>query len=112
MIEICAKKFCHRRRDGQSSRQVIAGETGWRVGRVDWLHNFVDRRATSYAIDPSAAAPLLGLDGAHGCGDGYSICDRCSAAAQEQCLAHLARRCDLLVTAPGAESCLPGQTRA
>lgn len=83
------------------------------AGRHAWLHDFVSRRSTCYVIDPTRsgqpAEQLLGRDWAgtliH---DGWSIYDRFTAAAHQQCLAHLARRCrGLLETARGAAARLP-----
>jgi len=102
------------RRDIRGSPQVVPDETGWRVaGRNAWLHAFVGRRETCYVIDPTRsrqpAEDLLGLDWrgtlVH---DGWSVYDRFSRAAHQQCLAHLQRRCEgLLETAVRGAARLP-----
>ncbi|MFZ0713866.1 IS66 family transposase, partial [Mycobacterium sp.] len=110
----CEPAYAEVRRDVRSSRQVVPDETGWRVGgRNAWLHDFVSQHATCYVIDPTRsgqpAERLLGRDWAgtlvH---DGWSVYDRFTAAAHQQCLAHLVRRCrGLLETARGAAAGLP-----
>lgn len=101
-------------REVRSSRQVTPDETGWRVGgRNAWLHDFVSPRSTYYVIDPTRsgrpAEHLLGRDWrgtlVH---DGWSVYDRFTVAAHQQCLAHLARRCrQMLETARGVAARLP-----
>jgi transposase len=96
------------RREVHDSKCVTPDETGWRVADHNaWLHEFVSPRATCYVIDPTRggrpAEELLGLDysGAmvH---DGWSVYDRFTSAAHQQCLRHLQRRCEnLLATARG-----------
>ena len=93
-------------RDLRGASEVAPDETGWRVaGRTAWLHAFWSERATVYVIDPTRshepAEKLLGLDWpgtlVH---DGWSVYDRFTRAAHQQCLAHLTRRCrELLETA-------------
>jgi transposase len=110
----CEPGYAEIRRDVRSSRQVTPDETGWRVGgRTAWLHDFVSRRSTCYVIDPTRSArpaeQLLGLDWSgtlvH---DGWSVYDRFTVAAHQQCLAHLTRRCqNLIETACGAAARLP-----
>lgn len=95
--------------DVRGSPQIVADETGWRVGgRNAWLHAFVGKRETYYEIDPTRsgkpAERLLGKDWAgtlvH---DGWSPYDQFGQAAHQQCLRHLQRRClELLATAEGA----------
>jgi len=91
------------RKDIVDSEQVVPDETGWRVGgRSAWLHAFVGRRETCYVIDPTRggepAERLLGRDWSgtlvH---DGWSVYDRFTCAAHQQCLAHLQRRCQRLL---------------
>ncbi|MCA1838457.1 MAG: IS66 family transposase, partial [Actinobacteria bacterium] len=102
----CGVAYEHLRQDIRGSPQVVPDETGWRVGgRTAWLHAFVGRRETCYVIDPTRshkpAESLLGLDWTgtlvH---DGWSVYDRFTRAAHQQCLRHLQRRCqELLETA-------------
>jgi transposase len=102
------------RRDIRGSPQIVPDETGWRVGgRNAWLHAFVGHRQTCYVIDPTRsrqpAEELLGLDWSgtlvH---DGWSVYDRFTRAAHQQCLAHLQRRCaKLLETAVRGAARLP-----
>ena len=102
------------RREVHDSKCVTPDETGWRVaGHNAWLHEFVSPRATCYVIDPTRGArpaeELLGLDYSgtmvH---DGWSVYDRFVSAAHQQCLRHLQRRCEgLLTTARGMAANLP-----
>jgi transposase len=104
----CESAYAQIRSDLRASRQVVPDETGWRVGgRSAWLHDFVSPRSTCYVIDPTRsgqpAEQLLGRDWVgtltH---DGWSVYDGFNAAAHQQCLGHLARRCrDMLETAHG-----------
>jgi len=94
------------RQDLRDASEVAPDETGWRVaGRAGWLHVFASERTTVYDIDPTRshkpAEKLLGLDWSgtlvH---DGWSVYDRFTQAAHQQCLRHLQRRClELLETA-------------
>lgn len=102
----CQPAYEQLRRDVRDVSQVAPDETGWRVaGRSAWLHTFVSRRATCYVIDPTrSGAPALELLGADWSGtlvhDGWSVYDGFAAAAHQQCLAHLQRRCrEMLETA-------------
>jgi transposase len=102
----CQRAYEQLRQDVRGSPQVVPDETGWRVaGRTAWLHAFVGARETCYVIDPTRshqpAEQLLGLDWSgtlvH---DGWSVYDRFTRAAHQQCLQHLQRRCEeLLATA-------------
>lgn len=94
----------------RDSKQIAADETGWRVGgHPAWLHAWVSDEATAYAIDSQRSANALerviGLDWAgilsH---DGYSTYERFQQAIHQQCVAHILRRAqDLLsVAARGA----------
>jgi len=104
--ERCAPAYERLRIGLRGAREVAPDETGWRVaGRLAWLHAFVSPRETCYEIDPARshepAERLLGLDFSgtlvH---DGWSVYNRFTAAAHQQCLAHLQRRCrGLLETA-------------
>jgi transposase len=112
--ERCQPAYEQLRNDIRGSPQVVSDETGWRVGgRTAWLHAFVGRRETCYVIDPTRsggpAERLLGQDWSgtlvH---DGWSVYDRFTQAAHQQCLAHLQRRCEeLLETAAGGGVRLP-----
>jgi transposase len=101
--ERCQPAYEQLRKDIRGSPQVVPDETGWRVGgRTAWLHAFVGRRETCYVIDPTRsgepAERLLGRDWSgtlvH---DGWSVYDRFTQAAHQQCLAHLQRRCEELL---------------
>jgi transposase len=92
------------------SEQIAVDETGWRIGgHSAWLHAWVGDEATAYAIDSQRSADALerviGLDWAgilsH---DGYSTYERFQQAIHQQCVAHILRRAqDLLsVAARGA----------
>ena len=112
--ERCEPAYEQLRQDIRGSPQIVPDETGWRVGgRTAWLHAFVGRRETCYRIDPTRsgqpAEQLLGLDWSgtlvH---DGWSVYDRFTCAAHQQCLAHLQRRCEeLLETAARGAVRLP-----
>jgi transposase len=112
--ERCQPAYEQLRQDIRASPQIVPDETGWRVGgRTAWLHAFVGRRETCYVIDPTRsgepAERLLGLDWSgvlvH---DGWSVYDRFTQAAHQQCLAHLQRRCQqLLETAVRGAARLP-----
>ena len=112
--ERCAAAYERLRSDLRGAREVAPDETGWRVGgRLTWLHAFVSPRETCYVIDPTRshepAERLLGLDWSgtlvH---DGWSVYDRFTEAAHQQCLAHLRRRCqELLETAARGAVRLP-----
>ena len=112
--ERCEPAYEQLRNDVRGSPQVVPDETGWRMGgRTAWLHAFVSQRETCYVIDPTRsgepAEQLLGLDWSgtlvH---DGWSVYDRFTQAAHQQCLAHLQRRCEeLLETALAGAACLP-----
>jgi transposase len=87
----------------RASPWIVPDETGWRVGGwLAWLHAFVGRGVTYYAIDPTrsgrVAEQLLGQDYAgvliH---DGWSVYDNFACARHQQCLAHLLRRCQNLI---------------
>lgn len=98
------------------ARWVVADETGWRVGGASaWLHAFVGRTATCYAIDASRShRPLKELLGQRWRGtlihDGWAPYDQLRPALHQQCLAHLQRRCAaLLETARGMAARLPRQ---
>jgi transposase len=112
--ERCQPAYEQLRQDIRASPQIVPDETGWRVGgRTAWLHAFVGRRETCYVIDPTRsgepAERLLGWDWSgvlvH---DGWSVYDRFTQAAHQQCLAHLQRRCQqLLETAVRGAARLP-----
>lgn len=101
------------RLDIRGSPFVVPDETGWRVGgKSAWLHGFVTETETCYEIGDRSgqiAERLLGLDWSgvliH---DGWSVYDRFRGAFHQQCLAHLQRRCErILSTAVGAAVCFP-----
>jgi transposase len=105
----CAPVYDTIRQAARASPVIVPDETGWRVGGLlAWLHVFVGRGVTCYAIDPTrsgrVASELLGDDYSgiliH---DGWSVYDGFEGARHQQCLAHLLRRCDdLLDTATRA----------
>lgn len=110
----CEPAYKQLRQEIRASPQIVPDETGWRVGaRAAWLHVFVGRRETVYVIDPTRsgmpAEELLGADWSgtlvH---DGWSVYERFTRAAHQQCLSHLQRRCQrLLETAAGGAVRLP-----
>jgi transposase len=88
----------------RDSKQIGADETGWRVGgRTAWLHVWVGDEATAYAIDSQRSADALerviGVDWAgilsH---DGYSTYERFRRAIHQQCVAHILRRAEDLLS--------------
>jgi len=99
----CEPAYEQLRQDIRASPQIVPDETGWRVGgRTAWLHAFVGRRETVYVIDPTrSGTPAEDLLGADWSGtlvhDGWSVYDRFTNAAHQQCLAHLQRRCERLL---------------
>jgi transposase len=108
------------RRDIRGSPFVVPDETGWRVGGKNaWLHVFTSGRATCYVIDPTRShepgEQLLGLDWpstlVH---DGWSVYDRFTSAAHQQCVGHLQRRCEQLLetSSGGAPTATPGAISA
>ena len=110
----CEPAYQQLRKDIRASPQIVPDETGWRVGgRTAWLHAFVGRRETVYVIDPTrSGTPAEDLLGADWSGilvhDGWSVYDRFTKAAHQQCLRHLQRRCEqLLETAVRGAARLP-----
>ncbi|HEV3192428.1 MAG TPA: IS66 family transposase [Polyangiaceae bacterium] len=99
----CELAYEQLRQDIRASPQIVPDETGWRVGgRTAWLHAFVGQRETVYVIDPTrSSGPAKDLLGADWSGtlvhDGWSVYDRFTSAAHQQCLAHLQRRCQQLL---------------
>lgn len=87
----------------QRSPVVAPDETGWKVGgRLWWLWVFVTRTVTVYAIQPgrgyAQATAILGPDYA---GilvrDGWAPYRKLPRATHQTCVAHLLRRCHLLL---------------
>lgn len=85
------------------SRTVYPDETGWKVGGwLQWLWDFVCRTATAYVIRDSrghdVVEKVLGLDwpgvAVH---DGWAPYDFLKKATHQQCLAHIQRRCRLIL---------------
>jgi len=101
------------RLDIRGSPFVVPDETGWRVGgRNGWLHGFVTDDATCYEIGDRSGEIAERLLGNNWSGtlihDGWSVYNRFRSAFHQQCVAHLARRCErLLETAAGAAVLLP-----
>ena len=87
----------------RESRVVAPDETGWKVGgRLWWLWVFVTREVTVYAIQPgrgyAQAAAILGPAYAGVLvRDGWAPYRKLSHATHQTCLAHLLRRCHLLL---------------
>jgi transposase len=82
----------------RQAEQLSVDETGWRLGgQSAWLHVWVSKEATCYAVHRRRSADLLeaviGLDWdgllIH---DGFASYDRFEEAAHQQCVAHLLRR--------------------
>lgn len=87
----------------RGSPVVTADETSWRVaGDLSWLWVFVTRETTVYAIQPgrglAQAAVVIGVD-YHGVlqRDGWQSYRQFRGAAHQTCLAHLLRRCRILL---------------
>jgi len=101
-----------------AQKAVTPDETGWRIaGLLAWLHVFVARRITVYAIDPKrgveVAARVLGWDYAgrltH---DGWGSYDQFWRAIHQQCLTHILRRCrEMIEAATGAATRFPRQIK-
>ena len=87
----------------RQSPVVAPDETGWKVdGRLWWLWAFVTRDVTVYAIQPgrgyAQAAAILGPRYAGVLvRDGWAPYRKLSRATHQTCLAHLLRRCHLLL---------------
>lgn len=99
-------------------KAVTPDETGWRIaGLLAWLHVFVARRITVYAIDRTRGvevpASVLGWDYAGGLiHDGWAPYDGFRKAIHQQCLAHLLRRCrEMIEAAPGSATRFPRQIK-
>ena len=97
---------------------VTPDETGWRIaGLLAWLHVFVARRITVYAIDRTrgidVAASILDWNYAGALiHDGWAPYDGFWKATHQQCLAHLLRRCrEMIEAAPGAAARFPRQIK-
>jgi transposase len=115
----CEGAYQEIREATRASPRLRADETGWRIGGWPaWLHAWVGEQATCYAIDPSRSADrleeVIGLDyPGQLLHDGWSSYDRFTAAAHQQCLAHLMRRAHLLAeTAAGGAVRFPRQVLA
>ena len=87
----------------RGSPVVTADETSWRVDAdLQWLWAFVTRDTTVYAIQPgrglAQAAHVIGVDYAGVLQrDGWQSYRQFHAAAHQTCLAHLLRRCRVLL---------------
>jgi len=99
-------------------KAITPDETGWRIGGLPaWLHVFVARRITVYAIDRkrgvSVAERVLGADYAGALiHDGWAPYDGFWRAIHQQCLAHLLRRCrEMIAAATGAAARFPRQIK-
>jgi transposase len=86
------------------SRVVYPDETGWKIaGRLRWLWTFVTRTATAYVIRASRGAEVVSevlgdfYRGVMG-HDGWAPYDQFILADHQQCLAHLFRRCEELLS--------------
>jgi transposase len=84
---------------------VTADETGWKVNaRLEWLWAYATPDTTVYAIQPgrgfTEAAGILGAD-FEGIlvRDGWAPYRRFDRAIHQTCLAHLLRRCRILIRA-------------
>jgi transposase len=82
---------------------VAPDETGWKVGgRLWWLWVFVTRDVTVYAIQPGRGYPqAAAILGPRYAGvlvrDGWAPYRKLPQATHQTCLAHLLRRCALLL---------------
>ena len=87
----------------QRSPVVAPDETGWKVGgHLWWLWAFVTRTVTVYAIQPgrgyAQATAILGPDYAGVLvRDGWAPYRKLTQATHQTCLAHLLRRCHVLL---------------
>lgn len=87
----------------RGSPVVTPDETGWKVNaRLQWLWAFVTPDTTVYRIQPGRgfeeAASVLGADfGGVLVRDGWPPYRRFAEATHQTCLAHLLRRCRLLI---------------
>ncbi len=87
----------------RGSPVVTADETSWRVAAVlQWLWAFVTPETTVYAIQPgrglAQAAAVIGLDYAGVLQrDGWQSYRQFTHATHQTCLAHLLRRCRILL---------------
>jgi transposase len=87
----------------RGSPAVTADETSWRVAAdLQWLWAFVTRDTTVYAIQPgrglAQAAHVIGVDYPGVLQrDGWQSYRQFRAAAHQTCLAHLLRRCRVLL---------------
>jgi transposase len=87
----------------QRSPVVAPDETGWKIGgHLWWLWAFVTRTVTVYAIQPgrgyAQATAILGPDYAGVLvRDGWAPYRKLRHATHQTCLAHLLRRCHLLL---------------
>jgi transposase len=87
----------------RGSPVVTADETSWRVDTdLHWLWAFVTRETTVYAIQPgrglAQAAHVIGVDYAGVLQrDGWQSYRHFTQAAHQTCLAHLLRRCRVLL---------------
>ena len=87
----------------RGSPVVTADETSWRVDAdLQWLWAFVTPTTTVYAIQPgrglAQASHVIGIDYAGVLQrDGWQSYRQFKAAAHQTCLAHLLRRCRILL---------------
>jgi transposase len=87
----------------RGSPVVTADETGWKVdAHLQWLWAYTTPDTTVYAIQPGRgfdeAAAVLGADfAAVLVRDGWSPYRRFTVAIHQSCLAHLLRRCRVLI---------------
>lgn len=87
----------------RGSPVVTADETSWRVAAdLHWLWAFVTPQTTVYAIQPgrglAQAAAIIGQDYAGVLvRDGWQSYRQFTSAAHQTCLAHLLRRCRVLL---------------
>jgi transposase len=87
----------------RGSPVVTADETSWRVeADLQWLWAFVTRETTVYAIQPgrglAQAAHVIGVDYSGVLQrDGWQSYRQFHQAAHQTCLAHLLRRCRVLL---------------
>jgi transposase len=97
---------------------VAPDETGWKVGgRLWWLWVFVTPKVTVYALQPGRGYPqataVLGADYAGVLvRDGWAPYRQLPQATHPTCLAHLLRRCHVLLeTAPRGAARVPHAVR-
>jgi transposase len=96
----------------QQSPSVVPDETGWRIGgSLAWLHVAVTQDAVAYLIARhrgfEASALLIGADYAGNMThDGWSCYEQFELALHQTCVAHLLRRCRMMLETATASAAI------